>query len=368
MLKVSLVVLAVAIATAGVFGTPISCSMGQFISSGSCVNCPAGTFSSTRNAVSCQNHKTCGKGQFVQKAPTATSDRLCFSCYSGKFSDTVNAASCTPFTICPAGVKQIKRPTPSSDRVCEFPNSCAALKARTPSITSGVYTLSIAGVNSGSPFSVYCDFVIDGGIGYAVVFNRYFSGYQAGPSTTEMTQTVNSGSAGYQNDYRISPGNIFSLYSGGGASRMIVYATIGHSSIGGISSGSTYRSVRFSMTPSQMANCWNGNSNEPFQAGISWVASPGGQTGSDANMLNEHNIRGGFATSGGVHQWSQGYSNVNQNVLFEYSPNGGWDPNHFWMVGDGTVSSSYFGAYTLYGANGANNGPLYSRYGGIAIY
>jgi hypothetical protein len=59
---------------------------------------------------------------------------------------------------------------------------------------------------------------------------------------------------------------------------------------------------------------------------------------------------------------------VNSYVLFEYNPNNGPDTNHYWMVGDGSSGSSYFRGYSLYGANSANNGALYTRYGGVAIY
>ncbi len=69
-----------------------------------------------------------------------------------------------------------------------------------------------------------------------------------------------------------------------------------------------------------------------------------------------------------AHCRAAGVNNVNSYVTFEYCPVQGSDPNHYWMVGDGSVNSLYFRQYSLYGAASANNGPLFNRYGGIAIY
>ncbi len=55
-------------------------------------------------------------------------------------------------------------------------------------------------------------------------------------------------------------------------------------------------------------------------------------------------------------------------TTFEYSPNGGSDPNHYWMVGDGSSGSNYFRIYGPYGDNNNGDGPLFNRWGGIAIY
>ena len=116
---------------------------------------------------------------------------------------------------------------------------------------------------------------MDSGIGYLVVFNRYFGGYEAGPryqsnvlklphlritlktlttlitfynpqlshnsSTSEMATTnVPDVGDGVSSEYILSISTVFSSYNdGAGASRMIVYATSGHST--GIESASTYR-------------------------------------------------------------------------------------------------------------------------------
>jgi len=218
-----------------------------------------------------------------------------------------------------------------------------------------VYSLTIPGFNSGNAFNVYCDFTMDGGLGYAIVFNRRFVTYQAGPSAAEMTATGFSGTPGIANDFSLAPTTIFAAY---GATRMAVYATIGQSSAGGVQSGSTYRWVRFIMSATQMVNCWNGNQAQPFSSGIQWLAAPSGTTGSNANILGAH------GPGDGVFQWNEG-ANINTNTLFEYCPTQRGDPNHYWLVGDGTGASSYYRAMTsLY----ADSGSLSTRYGGIAIY
>ncbi len=59
------------------------------------------------------------------------------------------------------------------------------------------------------------------------------------------------------------------------------------------------------------------------------------------------------------------YCPTQRGTLFEYCPTQRGDPNHYWLVGDGTAGSSYYrGMTTLY----ADSGSLSTRYGGIAIY
>lgn len=105
--------------------SPIQCQPGTYVSNPSsgrvCSPCPSGQFSTITNAATCTNVRSCAPGQYVAKAPSATSNRLCMSCIDGKYSDTINAVTCLTFKTCPTGLKQLKRPTHSSDRVCEVP-------------------------------------------------------------------------------------------------------------------------------------------------------------------------------------------------------------------------------------------------------
>jgi len=50
--------------------------------------------------------------------------------------------------------------------------------------------------------------------------------------------------------------------------------------------------------------------------------------------------------------------------VFEYKPNPGSDPNHYWMVDTGENGSVYFRANGEYG----NSGTFNQRYVGIAVY
>jgi len=226
------------------------------------------------------------------------------------------------------------------------------MKIANPNIVSGLYSMTISGVNNGAPFTAYCDFTIDGGRGYLVIFNRYFEGFQAGPSPSEMSATSIVGTSGYQNDFRIQPANIYTLY---GATKMAVYAVMGHTSAGGIQSGSTFRWVTFTMAASNMPNMWNNVYQPGSLTGVTWQSTS--LSGNDANILSDH------GTGGGVYQSSRSGA-VNSYVLFEYCPVQGSDPNHYWMVGDGSADYNYYRVQTHYGAGGA----LYNRYGGIAIY
>lgn len=232
--------------------------------------------------------------------------------------------------------------------------NCASLKEGNEDIESGLYTLFIPGVNNDEPFTGYCDFTMDDGIGYLVVFNRYFGGYEAGPSTSEMATTnVPDVGDGVSSEYILSISNIFSSYNdGAGASRMIVYATSGHST--GIESASTYRWVRFDMDTDQMTRCWNGDTGT--RSGFNFVTSDG-HTGSS-------NILSGHGTGGCVYQWSANGGEVNNYLTFEYCPSQGSDPNHYWQVGTGQSGSTYYRVDSMYGSSGA----LYNRWGGIAIY
>eukprot|EP00047_Mylnosiga_fluctuans_P014769 m.41039 g.41039 ORF g.41039 m.41039 type:complete len:767 (-) comp5648_c0_seq1:68-2368(-) len=266
------------------------------------------------------------------------------SCYCDGKVGTVTATTTSPFYTLS----------------CSTGTSCAALKASNPIIQSGAYQLQINGINGNSPVQIFCDFSLDGGIGYAIIFNNYFAGYQPGPSPTTMSATTVSGTVSLLSNFAIAPGSIFAAYNGG-ATRMITYATINQTNSGGVQSGSTARWVRHMMAASTMVQCWNGNSNTAFTSGISWLAWPSMNTGSNEQILGSH------GTTGGVYQWALN-TNVNQYTTFEYCPVQGTDPNHYWYVGDGSATSSYFRDNSLYGAASTGTGVLFNRWGGIAIY
>ena len=121
--------------------------------------------------------------------------------------------------------------------------------------------------------------------------------------------------------------------------------------------------MRVSLTSAEMArswtqggDAWNNNGMLGASRSISWKAFPSGNTGINAFILSGH------GTGGCVYQWTAG-GVVNTNLLFEYCPVQGADPNHYWMVGDGSGSSTYFRGDGAYG-----NGPLLNRYGGIALF
>jgi hypothetical protein len=143
---------------------------------------------------------------------------------------------------------------------------------------------------------------------------------------------------------------------------MVVYnkITSGGSEAGGITS-TTYKAIRFSgLNGTNMRDIWAGHPSVG-QYTPSYVTT--GNSGRTSGSGTAY-ILGSHGTSGGVSQWvSGGSGNVNNFLVFEYKPNPGSDPNHYWMVDTGQDGSSYFRANNEYGA-----GTFVTRYGGIAVY
>jgi hypothetical protein len=233
-------------------------------------------------------------------------------------------------------------------------SSAAAIKAVNPSVQSGVYWLQINGVNSSIPFQCYCDFSINGGIGYAMIVNQYFTGYEEGPSFTTMAGGI-SGTAGYDSEYSISPNAVLANY---GLTKLAVFArTNNGTGTAGIQSASTYRWVAFTgPSAAQYNNIFN-NRYDNTQFTGSFVTADGNS--GTAYFPNSHS--GG----GGVTQITNG-TTVNNYILYEYKPQGGSDPNHYWMVANGRDGDNYFAINSTYGSNSGN--VLYNRWGGVLIH
>jgi hypothetical protein len=251
--------------------------------------------------------------------------------------------------------------------------SAANIKSVVGSPESGVYWLRSTGINSNTPFQVYCDFTLDGGIGYAVYFQELFEstndggsdGYEFGPTHSEMQSTSYTGTAGWTNEFFVHP-YLFPIQynNGSGASRMIVYnkTTTGGSSAGGITS-TTYKAVRFTgLSGTNMRDIWAGHPSVGQYTPAYETTGNSGRTSGSGTAY----ILGSHGTSGGVSQWvSGGTGNVNNFLVFEYKPNAGSDPNHYWMVDTGQNGSIYFRENNEYGPGGAT---FRNRYGGIAVF
>jgi len=238
--------------------------------------------------------------------------------------------------------------------------SAAAIKAVVGNPSSGVYYLQVPGVNGGAPFQCYCDFTINGGIGYAFISNTLFTGSQEGPSWASMSSTSITGTADKFQNHSIAPTTMMANYNnGGGITKLAVFATKNDgSSAGGIQSSSTYRWVAFSgVSVANYQNIWtNGYASNQFTGTF---VSADGNTGT-AYFPNSH------GSSGGVTQISTNGGTVNDYILYEYKPNGGSDPNHYWEVHNGRSGDNYYIANGLYGSSSGNT--LYTRWGGVAIY
>ena len=233
-------------------------------------------------------------------------------------------------------------------------SSAKSIKAIVGNPSSGVYWLQVANVNSGNPFECYCDFTIDGGIGYAIIFNQYFTGAETGPSHANFTSSTVQ-TAGWDTEYRVSPTAMVTNY---GLTKLAVFARTGGSSSGGITGSTYYNWVAFTgPTTTQFNNIFNNSYNSNQFTGT--FNSSDGNTGT-AYFPNSH------GNTGGVTQISTNGGTVNNYILYEYKQGDGTDPNHFWMVLNGRDGDTYWVVNNRYGSSSGN--VMYNRYGGVALY
>jgi hypothetical protein len=232
--------------------------------------------------------------------------------------------------------------------------SAKAIKQIVGNPTSGVYWLQIPNVNSGNAFQCYCDFTMDGGVGYAIIFNQYFTGAETGPSHANFASSTIS-TAGWDTEYQISPTAMVSNY---GVTKLAVFARTGGSAAGGITGASYFNWVAFTgPTTTQFNNIFtNSYASNQFTGTFN---SSDGNTGT-AYFPNSH------GNSGGVTQVSTNGGTVNDYILYEYNAKGGSDPNHFWMVANGRVGDVYWVVNNRYGSSTGN--VMYNRWGGVALY
>ena len=234
--------------------------------------------------------------------------------------------------------------------------SCAGIKLLVASVTSGVKWLIVASVNNGAAFQIWCDYTINGGLGYAIVYNNLFVGSQAGPASSLFGTTTLSGTADKFNVYLVSPNQMFNNYNSGITQLAVFCTTNDGTTVGGIQSSSTYRWVSFSgVTPAQYINIWS-TSYSSNQFTGNFVANNGNS--GTAYFPNAH------GNSGGVTQISTNGGAINNYILYEYNANGGTDPNHFFEVLNGGSGDLYFVANPLY--SGSN--VLSTRWCGVAVY
>jgi hypothetical protein len=231
--------------------------------------------------------------------------------------------------------------------------SAKAIKQVVGNPTSGVYWLQVPNVNGGNPFQCYCDFTMDGGIGYAIIFNQYFEGAETGPSHASFGATTIS-TAGFDTEYQINPTAMISNY---GITKLAVFARTGGTAVGGITGASYFNWVAFSGPTTTQYNLifTNGYNDTQFTGTFN---SSDGNTGT-AYFPNSH------GNTGGVTQITNG-TTVNDNILYEYKQGAGTDPNHFWMVGNGRTGDVYWVVNNRYGSGTGN--VMYNRWGGVALY
>jgi hypothetical protein len=237
--------------------------------------------------------------------------------------------------------------------------SAAAIKAVVGAgVQSGVYWLQVPNVNSSAPFQCYCDFTMDSGRGYAVVWNN-LQGNVNGPANSVFSSTSLTGTAGRFNNYTIAPSTMYANYnSGTGLTRLIVYCTSNDgSSSGGITSASTYRWAVFyggSASVTNWQNIWtNYYTSNLFNC--NYLTGPGGVSGT-AYWPNSHGNQVTQVPSGSA-------SNSNNYVIFEYNGNGSSDPNHSFSVYNGSNGDTYYNATSLY-----TSGALSTKWAGVAIF
>jgi len=263
-------------------------------------------------------------------------------------------AQCNRFNLPPA----VTFDGTTSDRAAV---SAAAIKAVNPYVTSGVYWLRVPNINNSEPFRIYCDYTMDGGIGYAIVYNNYFTGSEAGPRTDTMASKGLQGIADKFNDYFVAPALMMQYYNNGaGCTKMAVYATTNNGvEYKGVTGSSTVRWIAFTgPSAAQFASIWTSTYGSNQFTGT--FVSADGNTGT-AWFPNSH------GNGGGVVQISTNNATVNNYILYEYKYDAGLgDPNHFWEVHNGRDGDNYFIVNGTYGSSSGNT--LYNRWGGVAIY
>ena len=233
-------------------------------------------------------------------------------------------------------------------------SSAKAIKAAVGNPTSGVYWLQVANVNGGNPFQCYCDFTMNGGIGYAIITNQFFEGAETGPSHANFASST-VGTAGYDTEYIISPSAMLANY---GVTKLAVFARVGGTSSGGINNATYTNWVAFSGPTSTQYNTifTQGFGSTQFTGTF---VSADGNTGT-AYFPNSH------GNTGGVTQITTNGGTVNDYLLYEYKQGTGTDPNHFWMVLNGRSGDTYWAGNTRYGSSSGN--VMYNRWGGVALY
>lgn len=233
-------------------------------------------------------------------------------------------------------------------------SSAKSIKSIVGNPSSGVYWLQVANVNSGNPFQCYCDFTMDGGVGYAIIYNQYFTGAETGPSHADFgTSTVST--AGFDTEYQINPTAMISNY---GLTKLAVFARTGGSSSNGITGASYFNWVAFTGPTTTQYNLIFTNSYNSNQFTGTFNSSDG-NTGT-AYFPNSH------GNTGGVTQISTNGGTVNNYILYEYKQGTGTDPNHFWMVLNGRDGDTYWVVNNRYGSSSGN--VMYNRWGGVALY
>jgi hypothetical protein len=194
---------------------------------------------------------------------------------------------------------------------------------------------------------------MDGGIGYAIIYNQYFEGPETGPSHANFGSSTIS-TAGFDTEYQISPTAMVSNY---GITKLAVFARTGGSSGGGITGATHFNWVAFSGPTTTQYNTI-------FTQGFSSTQFTGTFNSSDGNTGTAH-FPGGHPFEGGVTQITNG-GTVNTNLLYEYKQGSGTDPNHFWMVANGRANDQYWVVSSRYGSSSGN--VMYNRWGGVALY
>jgi hypothetical protein len=187
-----------------------------------------------------------------------------------------------------------------------LPKSCKHILDRTPSATSGVYSIDPDG--DGVSFGVYCDMTTDGG-GWTMVYQNLFSGNEGGPTPTQTSSTY--GTVAYQSDYGV---NAQSIYSQIGATEMM------------LKDGSNW--IKYNLTSAEFNAIWNIGGDNTYT-----ITSINGNPYTRSNSYHSHDA--------GVNQFG---TSVNAGTIFEYNyMTSGRDTNHYWHIwpaGDGTYAIS----------------------------
>ena len=240
--------------------------------------------------------------------------------FTGTASDGVNTANRT------FNILRRWRDGASSTTAAHSPYDIKQNIGSTPS--SGVYWIKNGGINSGTPFQVFCDWSLNSTYGHIILCGKAISS-NGTMSFSEWgtAATSSSGNPGINNDFYVPSATYLNGWSGDTRNRFIVGMTQRNNSTSISANGSPHW-FELNVSPSTGKAMWDGAPGTGTYNGNYVVASSSGTTGA---------FYWGTSHGNSIYQAARSTGDsVNSNLWME-TRTGGSDGNHSGVVwGNGT--------------------------------